>query len=205
MRRLFDLWRRAGPIAAAAGPDADLLRRFAHHRDDDAFAHLLARHGPLVYAACRRLLPDPLDVEDAFQATFLVLVRRADAAAGRPLGPWLHRVAVWTARNLRRRNAARLAVTVPLGEHAATPQAADARMDVDAALAALPRKYRVPVVLCHLQGWTRGELAALLGCPESTASSLVGRGIAKLRKRLAGRDPTALLTAAAVPAGLTAA
>jgi RNA polymerase sigma factor (sigma-70 family) len=205
MRRLFDLWRRAGPVVHSAVPDAELLRRFARFRDGDAFALLLARHGPLVYAACRRMLPDPLDVEDAFQATFLVLVRRIDTLPGRALGPWLHRVAVWTARNLRRRNATRLAVTVRLGETAAPPSAADARLDVDAALATLPGKYRVPVVLCHLHGWTRRELAAHLGCPESTASSLVGRGLAKLRKRLAGRDPAAALAVAvAVPATLSA-
>jgi protein involved in polysaccharide export with SLBB domain len=80
----------------------------------------------------------------------------------------------------------------------------DARLDLDAALAALPEKYRVPVILCHLQGWTRRELAAHLGCPESTASSLVGRGLAKLRRRLAGPDAAALALAGAavVPPGL---
>ncbi len=79
----------------------------------------------------------------------------------------------------------------------------DARLDLDDALAALPEKYRTPVILCHLQGWTRRDLAAHLGCPESTASSLVGRGLAKLRKRLAGAEvPLAFVGFAVVPPGL---
>ncbi|AWM37963.1 ECF RNA polymerase sigma factor SigE [Gemmata obscuriglobus] len=205
MRRLFDLWKRIGIVPAVGVPDDELLRRFARHGDHDAFAALVTRYGPLVYGACRRLLPDPLDVEDAFQAAFIVLVRRAGAVRGRPVGPWLHRVAVLTARSLRRRNAVRLAAVGPLAETPARPTDTDARLDVDAALSALPRKYREPVILCHLQGWTRRELADHLGCPESTAASLVARGLAKLRRRLAGREPAAVLAAAApavVPSAL---
>ncbi|AMV24202.1 ECF RNA polymerase sigma factor SigE [Gemmata sp. SH-PL17] len=208
MRRVFDLWRRFGAVPASGVPDDELLHRFARNRDPDAFAALLNRHGPLVYGACRRLLPDPLDVEDAFQAAFLVLVRRAEALRGRPVGPWLHRVAVLTARSLRRRNAVRFANASALVEVAARPSAPDARLDVDAALSALPRKYREPVILCHLQGWTRRELADHLGCPESTAASLVARGLAKLRHRLAGCDPAVVLAvagSAVVPPTLTAA
>jgi RNA polymerase sigma factor (sigma-70 family) len=212
MKRIFDLWRRVAPEAATRTPDVELLTRFVRHRDEAAFAELVDRHGPLVYAACRRLLPDPLDAEDAFQATFLVLVRRAVEVAGRPLGPWLHRVAVWTARNLRRRNAGRLATSRPLDGPELPPSlpdtaAADARLDVDAALSVLPHKYRVPLVLCHLQGWSRREAAEHLGCPESTLASLLSRGLGKLRKRLAGRDPAIVLAiagSAAVPAGLSA-
>ncbi|MDY3562843.1 sigma-70 family RNA polymerase sigma factor [Gemmata sp. JC673] len=205
MRRLFDLWKRIGIVPAAGVPDDELLRRFARDGDHDAFAALVTRYGPLVYGACRRLLPDPLDVEDAFQAAFIVLVRRAGAVRGRPVGPWLHRVAMLTARSLRRRNAVRLAAVGPLAETPARPTDTDARLDVDAALSALPRKYREPVILCHLQGWTRRELADHLGCPESTAASLVARGLAKLRRRLAGREPAAVLAAAApavVPSAL---
>ena len=105
MRRLHDLWRRGRTAARNATPDAELLDHFARHGDHAAFAELVDRLGPLVYGACRRLLPNPADVEDAFQATFLVLVRRADTLAGRSVGPWLHRVALWTARRFRQRNA----------------------------------------------------------------------------------------------------
>jgi RNA polymerase sigma factor (sigma-70 family) len=211
MRRLHDLWRRGRRAARAAVPDAELLDRFVRHADHAAFAELVDRLGPLVYGACRRLLPNPADVEDAFQATFLVLVRRADAVAGRAVGPWLHRVAVWTARRYRQQNARAATpppAALPRPGSPPTLEAADARLDIDAAVSALPEKYRVAVTLCHLQGWTRGELAAHLGCPESTASSLVGRGLARLRKRLAGRDPAVALAvagAAAVPPGLAAA
>ncbi len=208
MRRLFDLWRRVGMVPSPGVPDDELLRRFTRDRDHDSFAALLTRHGPLVYGACRRLLPDPLDVEDAFQAAFLVLVRRAEELRGQTVGPWLHRVAVLTARGLRRRNAVRLASTSALVDVAARPSAPDARLDVDAALSTLPRKYREPVILCYLQGWTCRELADHLGCPESTAASLVARGLAKLRRRFVGRDPAVVLAvagSAAVPPALVGA
>lgn len=209
MRRLHDLWRRGRRAARNATPDSELLERFVRHGDHAAFAELVERFGPLVYGTCRRLLPNPADVEDAFQATFLVLVRRAESLAGRSVGPWLHRVALWTARGFRRRiaNATRHAAEHPLPSAPPGLDATDARLDIDAAVSALPEKYRVPIILCHLQGWTRRELAAHLGCPESTASSLVGRGLAKLKKRLAGRDPAMVLAvagAAALPSGLSA-
>lgn len=209
MERFIYLWRRAGRAVANPISDGELLDRFVRHGDEAAFAELVGRHGPLVYGVCRQLLPDASDAEDAFQATFLVLVRRPD----RPLGPWLHQVAVWTARNLRRRNAVRLAVVRRLAEIdvPAPPETAsaavEAQIDVHAALAALPRKYRVPLVLCYLQGKTRREAADHLGCTESALSSRLGRGLAMLRKRWAGRDvglALGLIGVPAVPAGLVA-
>ena len=97
--------RHADGLAAGSGAesDADLLHRFVRARDEPAFGELLRRHGPMVWAVCRHLLPDPTDAEDAFQATFLALVRsagsirRADAVAG-----WLHGVAVRVATKVRR-------------------------------------------------------------------------------------------------------
>src|SRR5438874_12676105 len=104
MTRLAATLRRLS--AADDRPDGDLLAAFLADRDEPAFAELVRRHGPLVWGACRRLLPDPADAEDAFQAAFLVLVRRANRLTGEAaVGPWLYRVAAWTARNLRRRNA----------------------------------------------------------------------------------------------------
>ena len=109
MTRLATLCRRLAPPADPR-TDGDLLAAFLHDQDEPAFAEIVRRHGPLVWGVCRRLLPDRADAEDAFQAVFLVLVRRA-GHLGRPelLPNWLYGVAFRTARNLRRRNARRLA------------------------------------------------------------------------------------------------
>ncbi len=191
--------------------DGELLAAFLATRDEPAFAELVHRHGPLVWSACRRLLPDSADVEDAFQATFLVLVRRAHRLTGRAtLGPWLYQVAAWTARNIRRRNARALARRVPLPattpDPSPGPTAADLRADLDAALLALPERYRAPLVLCHLQGWSRRDAAARLGYGEGTLSSLLSRGLARLRDRLGSHDPTRALAlpGSVVPAVLAA-
>lgn len=208
MNALLAHLRRHRPPGPAPAADGDLLTRYLVAGDEDAFAELILRHGPVVYAACRRLLPDPADADDAFQAVWLVLVRRAARLAGRPtVGPWLYQVAVWTARNLRRRNAHRIARRAPLADFAAPPNDAPLRLDLDAALLALPEKYRAPVVLCHLHGWSRRDAAAHLGCPEGTLSAHLSRALARLRKHLAGADPAALLAAAgaALPAGLASA
>src|SRR5438874_2767825 len=106
-------------------PDGALLAAFLADRDEPAFAELVRRHGPLVWATCRRALPDPHDAEDAFQATFLVLVRRASHfTAADSLGPWLYRVAAWTGRALRRKNARRRAAFGPLPAAVADPHPA---------------------------------------------------------------------------------
>jgi RNA polymerase sigma factor (sigma-70 family) len=196
-----------------ADPDGRLLERFRAERDEQAFAQLVRRYGPVVWGVCRRALADRQDAEDAFQATFLVLVRRADRLTGHPaVGPWLHRVAVLTVRNLRRANRRRAAVggrldhDIPVDDDAAAR--ADARFDVDAVLDGLPEKYRVPVILCHLQGLSRREAAGRLGCPEGTLSAVLAAALRKLRARFGGRDPAAVLAAAGVavvPAGLAAA
>ncbi|MBM3982678.1 MAG: sigma-70 family RNA polymerase sigma factor [Planctomycetes bacterium] len=186
--------------------DGELLAAFVAGPCDAAFAELVRRHGALVWGACRRLLPDPADAEDAFQAAFLVLVRRAARLArGAALGPWLYRVAVWTARNVRRKNARRRARQSALPDHLPAPPAPDTtvRLDLDAALLALPARYRDAVVLCHLAGLSRAEAAAHLGCPEGTLSARLSRGLAKLRARLGAFDP-ARVASVAVPALLIA-
>jgi RNA polymerase sigma factor (sigma-70 family) len=207
MNRVLD-YLRGRSAGLAADTDADLLDRFLADRDEAAFAELVRRHGPVVWGTCRRMLADVRDAEDAFQATFLVLVRRAVSAAREPaLGPWLHRVAALTARNVRRGNRRRAAVSgpleydVPAGDNALSP--ADARLDLDAALLRLPDRHRAAVVLCHLQGLSRREAAERLGCPEGTLSALLSRALARLRVKLGRAVPAALVTA--IPTGLTAA
>jgi RNA polymerase sigma factor (sigma-70 family) len=174
--------------------DRQLLDRFLAARDEEAFAELVRRHAPGVWGACRRRLAHVQDAEDAFQATFLVLVRRAARLrAGTPLGPWLGKVAALTARNVARGNRRRAAVTGPL-EHdhpAAVP--AEPAVDLDAALRHLPEPDRAAVVLCHLDGLSRKEAAERLGCPEGTLSARLSRALGKLRRRLADEVPPGLV------------
>jgi RNA polymerase sigma factor (sigma-70 family) len=208
MNRLLCLIREH--LAVAGGEtDRRLLDGFLAERDEAAFAELVRRYGPVVWGVCRRGLSNHQDAEDAFQATFLVLVRRAsNIAPETPLGPWLHRVAVMTARNVQRQNRRRSAVSGPM-EHdvAASVTDPDQRLDIDAALLSLPERDRVPIVLCHLQGLTRREAAERLECPEGTLSARLHRALARLRARLGGRGTAALAVAGAVavPADLQAA
>jgi RNA polymerase sigma factor (sigma-70 family) len=209
MNRILGLLREH--LARPEG-DADrhLLDRFLAARDEAAFAELVRRYGRVVWGVCRRRLANHHDAEDAFQATFLVLIRRA-ARLSRdvPLGPWLHRVAVMTARNVQRSNRRRAVVSGPMEHEVPAPHAEPlaGQLDIDAALLALPERYRVAVVLCHLQGLSRREAAALLGCPEGTLSSLLSRALVRLRARLGSAVAGLLAVAgtAAVPKALSAA
>jgi RNA polymerase sigma factor (sigma-70 family) len=204
------LWLLREHLAIPGGEtDRRLLDVFLTARDEAAFEELVRRHGPLVWGVCRRRLSNHQDAEDAFQATFLVLVRRAASIApDTSLGAWLHKVAVLTARNVLRQNRRRDAVTRKM-EHevAAVGTDQDRRLDIDAALLALPERDRVPIVLCHLQGLSRREAAERLECPEGTLSARLHRGLARLRARLGGRGAAALAVSGtvAVPAGLQAA
>jgi RNA polymerase sigma factor (sigma-70 family) len=210
MNRLLACLRRSTDSSLT---DRHLLDRFLASRDEAAFAAIVRRHGPLVWGVCRRNLPNPADAEDAFQATFLVLVRRsAWLPQHDSLGPWLYRVAVWCCRNVRRSNRRRLKRVRPgLAEPAAVVEAgidADLSAALDRAVLSLPEKYRTPIVLCHLQGWSRRQAAAHLGCPEGTLSAQLSRALAKLRAKLAVRDPAVVLAVAgavAAPSAVTAA
>jgi RNA polymerase sigma factor (sigma-70 family) len=184
--------RLALRAAAVADDDGTLLGRFLAARDEAAFAELVRRHGPMVLGVCRRVLGHREDAEDAFQAAFLVLVRRADGLAGRAvIGDWLHGVALRVALRAR----ARLATARRSGRAAARPESVqpnepDPRLAaLDAAIAALPEKYRRPVVLCDLDGRTRAEAARLLGWPEGTVAGRLARARALLARRLGGVVP----------------
>ena len=187
--------------------DADLLRRFVHTRDGTAFAALVRRHGPMVFGVCRRTLGHMHDAEDAFQATFLVLARKARGVRPDEVSRWLYGVAVRVANKARAR---RKPAPVELNEIMAPPAAPvpDWLPLLDAALTRLPDRYRRPILLCDLQGRTRAEAAAELGIAEGTLSSRLARARAKLRSKLIQRGvvPTiafaAALQAEPVPAAL---
>src|SRR5262245_13360358 len=173
-------------IAAARpddSPDRALLDRFCRHSDERAFAELVRRHGPMVLGVCRRVLRHTADAEDAFQASFLILVRRAGAIRDPDrLGAWLFGVAWRTANKLRatRRPGDPLPDEVPNLE----PSPSDWPMELDAAIARLPEKYRTPVVLCHLQGLSTTEAARRVGCPPATLTTRLFRARNTLRRRL---------------------
>ena len=201
-----------GPVAGLT--DGQLLDRFASRGGsvaEAAFEALVTRHGPMVARVCRQTLRDPHDVEDAFQATFLVLVRRADAIGERDrLGPWLYGVAHRVARKARAVAARRRGRE---GERAGTdpPARLDpaARVGVDLApvlheeVNRLPAKYRDPVILCHLQGLTHAEAARELAWPVGTVSVRLARARKILADRLTRRGITTA-TVAAVATTLTA-
>lgn len=191
---------RGQPSVAEPG-DGQLLRRFISRRDEAAFALLVRRHAPMVWGVCRRVLANPHDAEDAFQATFLVLVRKA-AAIGRPelLGNWLYGVAYRTARKARavaarRRAQERQAATMPAHGPSSAVAAHDLREALDRELNRLPEKYRAPLVLCYLEGLTNEEAARRLGWPVGSMSARLSRGRELLRERMNGRQN-------ALPAGL---
>jgi RNA polymerase sigma factor (sigma-70 family) len=171
--------------------DEELLDCFVARQDPAAFEALVHRHGPMVLGVCRRLLRHSQDAEDAFQAVFLVLVKKAGAIAHRELlGNWLYGVAYRTASRARivasqRRARERQVIDMP-GEQEA-PAAGDVLKLLDQELSRLPEKYRTPVVLCDLQGEPRAEVARRLACPLGTVSSRLSRGREMLRERLARR------------------
>jgi RNA polymerase sigma factor (sigma-70 family) len=198
--------------------DAQLLDRFRARSDlnssEAAFAGLMARHGPMVLGVCRRALRDPDDVADAFQATFLILVRKADTVRVEDsLGRWLYGVSRRVSVRAKLAAARRSAREVREIEFAAAP-AADADFDelrelLDEEIGRLPEKFRRAVVLCELEGCGHDEAARQLGCAVGTVKSRLSRAREKLRSRLIRRGvaPTAWTlyvdsTSAAVPAKL---
>jgi RNA polymerase sigma factor (sigma-70 family) len=177
-----------GPVS-----DGQLLECFARHRDEAAFELLVRRHGALVWNVCRRLVGNDADAEDAFQATFLVLVRRAGGLDKRgSLAGWLYgvayRVGVRARANLARRRVHERAAALPAGAVVSTdPAARLLREQLDEEVNRLPEKYRVPVVLCYLEGLTHEEAARQLRWPLGTLKCRLTRARERLQRRLAGR------------------
>jgi RNA polymerase sigma factor (sigma-70 family) len=176
--------------------DGQLLAAYLSGRDEAALAALVRRHGPMVWGVCRRVLRNWHDAEDAFQATFLVLVRKAASLASPELlANWLYGVAYQTALKARATTAKRKTrerQVTQMPESAVTEQ--DLWDDLlplfDQELSRLPDKYRAVIVLCDLQGKTRKDAAQQLGCPEGTVAGWLARARAMLAKRLAQRGVT---------------
>jgi len=218
---LQDLRRFVLRREADGRTDGELLECFISRRDEPAFEVLVRRHGPMVLGVCRRVLGSWHDAEDAFQATFLVLARKASRVAPRELvGHWLYGVAWRTAAKARVIALRRRAHEAKAGlrQREDTPGEAveaDVRPLLDQELSRLPERYRLPIVLCDLQGRARAEAARQLGVPEGTVSSRLARGRDLLRQRLVRRGVTLGVTAlaallaeqatAAVPAPLLSA
>jgi RNA polymerase sigma factor (sigma-70 family) len=214
----------AGRAALAAGPDTTdgrLLARFVQARDDAAFGELVRRLGPMVLGVCRRVTGDAHLAEDAFQAAFLVLARRAaDVRPREAVRGWLYGVAVRTAQKARTMSARRRARETPVAALPDCPATAhrepdpDALRALDEEIAALPEHLRAAVVLCELEGVARKHAAARLGIPEGTLSSRLGKARQVLAERLRKRGvvlPAGLamalgqLASAAVPPRLASA
>lgn len=197
MQQLF------GAGTAAGLTERQLLQRYVVSRDDLAFETLVGRHGRMVWGVCRRVLDNPSDAEDAFQATFLVLARRASALqSSESLGPWLHGVALRVARRarsqtLRRRCRERQGLDLEPDPAAVEddPVRSELSALIDAECRRLPARYADPIVLCLLEGLSHEEAARQLGCPLNTLKGRLARGRKQLQSRLIRRGlaPTAVL------------
>jgi len=192
IRDVIEHLRRSIFVREAEGwTDGRLLSAFISHRDEAAFEAIVRRHGPMVMGVCQRVLRNRHDAEDAFQTTFLVLVRKAGSIVGRELlANWLYGTAYNTALKakagaMKQRTRERQMPKIP--EPQAPPQAlwSDLQSLLDRELSLLAEKYRAPVVLCDLQGRTRKEAAKQLGWSEGTLSGRLARARTMLAKRLA--------------------
>jgi RNA polymerase sigma factor (sigma-70 family) len=198
--------RRLHGRSADETTDAELLRRYVAG-EEKAFAALVHRHAPMVWGVCRRLLDNEQDAEDAFQAAFLVLLKKAESLrAPQSLAAFLHGVASRIARKARvtaqrrQRHEARAEASMPSDPFAAVSQR-ELRALLDEELACLPEKYRTPLVLCYLEGMSYTEAARQLGWRDGTVCGRLARARELLRQRLSRRGLT--LSGAALTAALT--
>lgn len=219
-RHLRDTLRQFGDAIELSGEAApveqQLLERFVRWRDEHAFTALVRRHGPMVLGVCRRLLRREQDVEDVFQATFLVLARRAASIRkAASLGSWLHGVALRTAHKLRRDTRQFAPLPREIGGPDSTAEVVWREVGhvLDQELGRLPEKYRAPLILCGLQGLSQEEAARQLELQPGVLRGRLDRGRDRLRQRLTQRGlavpatlfVSTLAESALVPAALTAA
>jgi len=176
--------------------ERDLLERFVVEKDPEAFRELIERHGAMVLAVCRSILHEPHDAEDSFQNVFLILARRANTIKRLDtIAPWLHRVALRVARRARAKTSQRRAreMTRPGSrtEHPAeSPDPAVIPL-LREEISQLPDRYRLPLILCCLEGKTNQEAARQLQWPVGTVKGRLSRARQTLRDRLSrrGLDP----------------
>lgn len=197
--KAIELTPGAGAPEAAPEPgdepaDDELLKRYRSHRDQAAFSLLVKRHAPLVWRVCHGILGHTHDAEDALQATFLVLVRRAGSVRWqRSISAWLYEVSHRVAKKSRATAARRIvegrdeALVAP-SSPAQNEAEADRRLAIHEEVARLPELLRLPVVMCYLEGLTNAEAARRIGCSEGTIVSRLARAREKLRRRLASRS-----------------
>jgi len=178
---------------AAGRTDGQLLASFIDQKDEAAFEALVRRHGPMVFGVCRRVVGNHHDAEDAFQATFLVLARKASSVKPRErLANWLHGVALRTAMKAKtmtakRRGREKQVTEMPEPEAAQQDQWRDLQPLLDQELNGLPENYRLAILLCDLEGKTIKEAAQQLGWPQGSLAGRLARGRKLLAKRLASR------------------
>jgi RNA polymerase sigma factor (sigma-70 family) len=178
-------------------PDGALLQRFVADQEQAAFTALVRRYEHLVLDICQRVLGDCHEAQDALQATFLVLARRASLLdQERPLAGWLYKVAYHLALRLRavaarRRRVEKDAAGLRPSEDASDGAAELERQEMDRVLSEelerLPEKYRAPLVLCYLDGRTHAEAARAIGLPRGSMAKRIGEGLERLRERLLER------------------
>ncbi|HEX4590041.1 MAG TPA: sigma-70 family RNA polymerase sigma factor [Gemmataceae bacterium] len=197
--------------------DDALLARFVGWRDEAAFELLVYRHGPMVRGLCRRILRHEQDAEDAFQATFLALAKKAGSIHGRSLAGWLYRVAFHAALKARGKRVACPLLWVGMSPEQPMPtqsgghgtpedvvEAGELAAALDEEILRLPERFRLPVVLCYLQGRSNSEAAAALAIPKGTVDSRLSTARQRLRVRLLRRGFAPAIAAAAVEGALDA-
>jgi RNA polymerase sigma factor (sigma-70 family) len=184
--------------------DGQLLEQFAGHRDEDAFAALVERHGPMVVRLCRQVIGDEHEAQDAAQATFLVLARRANSIQRHDsVASWLYRVARRVALRARalaaRRRETEWCGALMAAQFACDREPSATQAELYEELDRLAERYRAPLVLCYLEGLTHEQAAQRLRCPVRTVETRLMRGRARLRERLIRRGvvPSAVLAGAA--------
>ena len=191
---LHGLFARLAPSTEGDPSDDQLLSAFVSSRDEGAFHQIVRRHGPMVHGVCRRVLRNDADADDAFQAVFVVFIRKAGSVRpGNLLGNWLYGVAMNVARkgrelNVRRKVHELASVQANSGSESAPDP--ELREVIDQELSRLPADYRAAVVTCDLEGRTRREAASQLGWSEGTVASRLARARSMLADRLARRGVT---------------